>query len=70
MPKRSRENSRTTHGAMEAVDACRYMAADGSICKDLQLPHFGHSPGAGFMVTLGFFLIRENICISPLDFLM
>jgi ADP-ribosylglycohydrolase len=45
------DSSRTTHGAPEAVDACRYLAAlivgalDGRSKEDLLQPHFTPVPG-------------------------
>jgi ADP-ribosyl-[dinitrogen reductase] hydrolase len=45
------ESSRTTHGAPEAVDACRYLAAlvvgavEGRSKEDLLQPHFAPAPG-------------------------
>jgi ADP-ribosylglycohydrolase len=48
---RAAESSRTTHGAAEAVDACRYLAAllvgalQGASKEDLLSDHYGPVPG-------------------------
>jgi ADP-ribosylglycohydrolase len=48
---RAADSSRTTHGAVEAVDACRYVAAlivgalRGASKDDLLSDHFGPAPG-------------------------
>ncbi len=49
---RAADSSRTTHGAEEAVDACRYLAAliigalQGASKDDLLSEHFGPAPGS------------------------